>query len=205
MSVSSNSGPSKGKMMIAAFRAERLNQRPALRTSLNKSHIARRSARNAGVAVVEPDELESATTAAVETTSTSAPEPSIHASVFASLVSIDVAEQQSGAAAARDHPAVEDPVAQVTSDSVDSREDLTAIDEAASPDSTPEFALDADQPDAINTTTATRPEQAATTATGKSTYDPPLAEIGFGPGMLIRSATSACTTARMPTPIKANP
>jgi hypothetical protein len=80
---------SKGMMMIAAYRAERLNQRPVLRTSLHQSRLALRQGRDGGQVPPAPDP--SARGAA--SPPLPAPEAADPASVFANLVSLAVAER----------------------------------------------------------------------------------------------------------------
>ncbi|HQT76124.1 MAG TPA: hypothetical protein PLD10_03645 [Rhodopila sp.] len=133
----------KGLRMIAAYRAERLKQRPVLRTALHASHVARRAARSNEV----PAEHDAAGPQPVDThTVQTMAETPTAGSVFASLVNRAAVE-----------PTVPDHLAQA-GPAIDGPEEL----EKAAPAAT----------DAAVTRTAA--------------YDPPLAEIGFGPGMLIR-------------------
>ena len=139
---------SKGMMMIVAYREARLRQRSVLRTSLQESHLARQAARCQGQAAGEPAQALAAEPPAPVAALPEAGEP---ASVFASLISLAVAEKRTKITEAADDTAP--PVAQ------DAVADVTPPDDAAAG--------------------ASEPAEPAR-------YDPPLAEIGFGPGMLIR-------------------
>jgi hypothetical protein len=141
MNVPQDPTPTKGMRMIAAYRAERLSQRPVLRTALHQSHVARRAARCPGGTA--PDAPPAPEAEAPEASPPAAPAPGAAApgSVFASLVSGADAERRQ--AAGRDATLPEPPA--------------------------PEQS---------------EPEQSGPAAS--LPYDPPLAEIGFGPGMLIR-------------------
>jgi hypothetical protein len=152
MNAPSETAPSKGKMMIAAYRAERLSQRPALRESLHQSHIARRLARGHGHILPEPAVADPAEAPPPDTAPAAAPEPADPGSVFANLVSIAVAERQTATEPEADvcpEDACGEPVS-VAADAPDDGNAAEPVDEASTP------------------------------------FDPPLAEIGFGPGMLIR-------------------
>jgi hypothetical protein len=128
--------PSKGKELIAAYRAARLSQRPVLRTSLHQSHVARRAAR-IGAAAFQEAEAPAPAEPAAPPAPAAAAESGDLASVFASLVNSSAAPE------------------------------AAAEEEEAPPPENP------DPPPVVDD-----PPPAA--------YDPPLAEIGFGPGMLIR-------------------
>lgn len=143
--------PSKGMAMIAAYRAERLTQRPVLRTTLRDSHVARRAAR---IGDQPPAEAGQPPIADVPVATAPVAEPPTKgaASVFAGLVSA-VAEQEQ---------------------------------EASRPQNTE--AADEVPPEAFiaEPETVTDEPQPADPVAPEAPYDPPLAEIGFGPGMLIR-------------------
>jgi predicted flap endonuclease-1-like 5' DNA nuclease len=161
MNASSDTPASKGKLMVAAYRAARLSQRPLLRTNLQHAHNARRLARVGS----QPD------AASVDRQPSPSPLPMPHevaaapttadpGSVFANLVSTAVAERQS-----------EVVLAESASPEAIHSECTETTCEAGIAD--PPICPDApDPPDAV---LAAAPP-----------YDPPLAEIGFGPGMLIR-------------------
>jgi hypothetical protein len=129
---------SKGKAMIASYRAARFSQRPALRATLRQGRKQPAPAREGQPPSAEPPEA-----AAPPPPEATAPATHEAASVFAGLVSLAVAERVSEAAAMP--PVTLPPVPQAA---------------AASPAPEPP-----------------PPELPP---------DPPLAEIGFGPGMLIR-------------------
>jgi predicted flap endonuclease-1-like 5' DNA nuclease len=181
--------PSKGMMMVAAYRAERLSQRPVLRASLLQSHVARRAARIEGLTCAQPG---SPAPAEVPPPVAAAEPERINAgSIFRSLVDTAVAEQQIEAARGQgsqiDAAAIEavPVVAPETTDippagaASPSEAFIAALPstepENVSPQGGPEPAESPDQ------TASVFPDPPATPA-----YDPPLAEIGFGPGMLIR-------------------
>jgi hypothetical protein len=132
---------SKGKAMIASYRAERIGQRTALRGDLRQRRMALRQGRQ-GRLPAEPVAEPAPPPAPPEAAAPAAPEA---VSVFAGLVSLAVAERQSEAA---DAPAAPASVA------------------LPSADAPPDESRPAPIPDLPP--------------------DPPLAEIGFGPGMLIR-------------------
>lgn len=178
MNVPSSTPPSKGMMMIAAYRAERLSQRPVLRTGLHQSHVARRAARLSGIIVhqaadVAPVETPLPVSIASEPTAPDA------TSVFAGLVSTAVAEQQFQAALCHGNQVEAAPVASAEA----AEPALAEVPAIPSP-----AMSEAEQPQpAAAPTPESAPEVEPQAAAGTPpVYDPPLAEIGFGPGMLIR-------------------
>lgn len=171
--MSSRSEPpaSKGMMMIAAYRRERLRQRPILHSSLRDSHEARRLERE-GAARPEPPAAVREPTLPPEELHPAAAQPLQAGSVFASLANIAAEEVVPEAAAAIDEvPALADPPA--------------ADDPGAAP-----VAASQDEP------TAEADAPAAPTEPDSPEFDPPLAEIGFGPGMLIRMSQIGVRTTR---------
>lgn len=171
--MSSRSDPptSKGMMMIAAYRQERLRQRPILRSSLRESHEARRLERE-GAAKPEPPAAAPEPALPPEERHPAAAQPLQTGSVFASYSHIMAEETAPEAAAAIDEvPAPAGPPA----------EDAPgAAPVAASQD---EPTAEADAP-----ATPAMPDSPE--------FDPPLAEIGFGPGMLIRMSQIGVRTTR---------
>ncbi len=171
--MSSRSEPpaSKGMMMIAAYRLERLRQRPILRSSLRHSHEALRLEREGAVKPEPPAAIHEPVLPPEEFHPVAA-QPLPSGSVFASysnIVAEDVALE--AAAAVDDVPAPAGPPV---------ADDLGAAPVAASLD---EPAAVADAP-----ATSAKPD--------KPEFDPPLAEIGFGPGMLIRMSQIGVRTTR---------
>jgi hypothetical protein len=142
--------------MIAAYRAERLSQRPVLRTSLRASRRALRDEREAVTASPDVQDRE-----AEPPQPPSMPEPAQSLSVFANLVSLAEAERQT------ELPRCEPDAAPVD----------TGEPSAAAADIPEPAPVDAAAPE---------PPAAAAPASDPPLADPPLAEIGFGPGMLIR-------------------
>ncbi len=193
MTTPPSTPPSKGMMMVAAYRAERLSQRPVLRASLHQSHVARRAARIGGLTSTQPGKP--APMEAPPSVPPAEPERISAGSIFRSLVDTAVAEQQ--IEAARDHgaqsaaAAVE--IAQVVASATT---DVPAADAASPSDAGTGEAIASlplsepeDVPQASAPEPAASPGEAASVSPdppAPSTYDPPLAEIGFGPGMLIR-------------------
>jgi hypothetical protein len=214
MTRPSDPPPSKGMAIIASYRAARLSQRPALRTSLQQSRLALRRGRDAQHDAAEPV----AEPASLPPSDPLPPKAAETGSVFAGLVSLAIAARQSGAP-----------------DTVDAPDPLAAVAPAASPPATgpqatgPQatgkpatntLATDAPPPEVppaaageasaeVETPSAPPPEarpeappeappeaqvfpeftaEAAPPAAREAALpvDPPLAEIGFGPGMLIR-------------------
>ena len=171
--MSSRSEPpaSKGMMMIAAYRLERLRQRPILRSSLRESHEARRLERE-GAAKPEPPAAVPEPALPPEVIHPAAAQPLQPGSVFASYSNILAEEVALEAAAAIDEvPAPAGPPA---------ADDLSVAPVAASLD---EPTAEADAP-----ATSAKPDSPE--------FDPPLAEIGFGPGMLIRMSQIGVRTTR---------
>jgi hypothetical protein len=168
MNASSDTPASKGMMMVAAYRAARLTQRPVLRTGLQHSHLARRVARGGGLPVIEAELQAPPQAPPPAPTIAAAPKTPDPGSVFASLVNTAVAQRQSEAP----------------------QRDIGAPEAA-----TVEPAKDADHPHCTDVSEALllppaadidQPMPATPTLVAAPLYDPPLAEIGFGPGMLIR-------------------
>jgi len=207
MNAPSSTPPSKGMMMIAAYRAERLSQRPVLRTSLHQSHVARRAARSGEQARTEPSEAAPAEAPPPVSTAVE-PKTLTPASVFASLVSTAVAEQQDEAARNQgaqveaaptaDFPAAEPETADVQpgddkhEDGRRTTEQVLAATAAIAPEQPPAVTSE-EAADAGRARQSEMPNQPAVPALDEPVppkrtlaYDPPLAEIGFGPGMLIR-------------------
>jgi predicted flap endonuclease-1-like 5' DNA nuclease len=160
--------------MVAAYRAARLAQRSALRSSLHQSHVARRASREERLAR-EHEQVRSeepATTpppvAPAETAVAVVKLAAEAGSVFANLVSIELAERQ--AEITELPPAT--PVVEPSTPEPAATEAVIA-DAAAAP--APEAAVP-----------PTEPLAPPPTAADPAPNDPPLAEIGFGPGMLIR-------------------
>lgn len=135
---------SKGMMMIAAYRAARLRQRPVLRTDLPERQAERGAADCQGQVAGE-----AACMAAVET---SAPAP----------VAAALPEAGKPALVPAGPAGCDTQADSIDAPADDARPDVTAV---APPD-------DAGP-------TPARPAEPVP-------YDPPLAEVGFGPGMLIR-------------------
>jgi len=148
--------------MIAAYRAERLTQRPVLRTTLRDSHVARRAARMGDQAPAEPGQPAIAD-AAVPAAPAADPTTPGQASIFAGLVSTAVAEQEA-----------------------------SRLQDTEATDDVPSAAPIAAEPEPV----ADEPETQPPAAPEAPPYDPPLAEIGFGPGMLIRLSQLGLHTTR---------
>jgi hypothetical protein len=149
MNPSPEPGLSKGVMMIAAYRAARLGQRPRLPTSLPQF----RTPVPEGQVPEDPRPAEPGQPSPTTPATGLAPEMKDTPSIFANLVNSGVAEISTGI--------------------VTKRADLEAADDH--PPSTAEAQLPTDYP-----------EPAVPEAADVVLHDPPLAEIGFGPGMLIR-------------------
>jgi hypothetical protein len=156
-------------MMIAAYRLERLRQRPILRSSLRSAHQARRLERE-GTARPEPPASVSAPALPPEDIHPTPAQPLPSGSVFASLAGI-VAEE----AAPEAPPAIDEAPA----------------DPPAADDLHP-APLEAN----LEESTAEADAPAAPAAPDTPEFDPPLAEIGFGPGMLIRMSQIGVRTTR---------
>jgi hypothetical protein len=158
-------------MMIAAYRRERLRQRPILRSSLRESHEARRLERE-GAARPEPPAAVREPTLPPEDVPPAAAQPLPSGSVFASFSNIAAEEMALEAAAViNEAPAPADPPA---------ADEPGATPVAASQE---EPAAEAEAP-------------AAPAEPDTPEFDPPLAEIGFGPGMLIRMSQIGVRTTR---------
>ena len=183
MNEPSETPPSKGMAMIASYRAARLSQRSVFRSSLQQTHVARRMAR-----AQEKGRPEPAPPASVDEPVIAAADPVVAevveaGSVFANLVSSAVAERPAdpapieAAAAGPTTPPSADPVV------ADREQTAPEPDVASHAEALPEAANAA--PEVL-----AQPSDAV--------YDPPLAEIGFGPGMLIRlSQLGLHTTAEL--------
>jgi predicted flap endonuclease-1-like 5' DNA nuclease len=172
MNASSDPPTSKGMQLVAAYRAQRLSERKVLRTGLQNSNIALRLARPGGQRSAEPGHQEPAKPSPEEPVVADAAPDS--GSVFSNLVSLAAAEQKTEEAKAESVPlepaASEADVAEEAASS-EAQPSEVAV-ELASPEAQSEKLPEADE-------TNTPPENAPA-------CDPPLAQIGFGPGMLIR-------------------
>lgn len=175
--------PSKGMAMIASYRAARLSQRPVLRAGLRQSKIALRHGREGRPTQAEP--APQAPPAPLSPEAVASGEIGA-ASVFAGLVSLAVAERESGAAAVEIQVALASPM---TVTPPPAAAELQAARQIVSPEPA---VLTTEDPVAPNVSGATMaapetsaPEKPAEKPHGPP-HDPPLAEIGFGPGMLIR-------------------
>jgi len=164
MTTQDDPSASKGQSLIAAYRAARLTQRPALRTALRAPYVQMRQTRRARLygtageaapAIVNPVETEIVVPPA--------PAPEGGSSVFAELVS---------QAAAQTMPELAPPARITAPESVSTE---LADDAPAAPTAAPVSSVTSD----LHAHT-TKAEATALP------IDPPLAEIGFGPGMLIR-------------------
>lgn len=133
---------SKGMAMIAAYRAARFAERPALRARLRGAR-----ADPAGKPREEPEPA----SAAAPSEPAAAPDPADPGSVFAGLVSLAAAERSA---------ALPDP-------------------EPTAPNGAEAAPVPPAAPDPAGPQGRAAPEP-------ELPPDPPLAEIGFGPGMLIR-------------------
>lgn len=168
MNEPSETPTSKGMAMIASYRAARLSQRSAFRSSLHQTHVARRMAR-----VQEKGRPEPAAPVVIEEPAITAPDPVVAdvkeaGSVFANLVSSAVAERNAEPAPveAEPEPVGPEPIAEPVAEAAAQEEPEPAAEPAKQPHT--------------------------------DAYDPPLAEIGFGPGMLIRlSQLGLNTTAEL--------
>jgi len=190
MNATSDLPPSKGMKMVATYRAERLNQRPILRTNLHQSHVARRAARMNTRAFTEPSD------AAQAEISPSVPAAGEDAtSVFAGLVSTAVVEQQTEAGHWQGMQAelartASAPIAQseaaATPPTETAREDRPQRVDESTAEQPPAAPREVMRPEPAAPSTQASPPAADVAPVQPSAYDPPLAEIGFGPGMLIR-------------------
>ncbi len=166
MNEPSDTPPSKGMMMIAAYRAARLSQRPVFRSNLQQTHTARRMARAQGQVRAETAPPVPVDPPAGVSAEVSVPDAGDAGSVFANLFSIAVAERHAEPCVADAAPIVETkpeegPAATAAS---------TTEQDIAAPETIPDAVA----------------EQVVPSADLAAADDPPLAEIGFGPGMLIR-------------------
>lgn len=157
---------SKGMTMIAAYRAQRLRERPVLRSSLRGAHAALRQSREKTLHPA-PDAAEALHAPVEPVVSPDLARQAVAGvSVFANMVSaaaeLLVAETMAAELAAE--PAVHD-AAPADAGSASAEPELS---EAEAPEPAPPEAREASAPE---------PEPID---------DPPLAEIGFGPGMIIR-------------------
>lgn len=134
MNVPPDPPVSKGKLLIAAYRADRLAQRPVLRTSLLQTHLPRQAVRGSIAPAAEPEPAILAQAPAIPIAALPEPEDE-------TLVSAD--------------PANSTPAAPVADPAAEQPSNDTVAEEMAG-------------------------------GTETAVDDPPLAEIGFGPGMLIR-------------------
>jgi hypothetical protein len=171
MSVRSEPPASKGMMLVAAYRAERLRQRPILRSSLRESHEARRLERESAARAELVDATNDVSRPS-EDIETEAAQPIVSGSVFASYLT--VAEASAVEPVTPDQPMAEASDAAFAADLLDNCADSRVAD--VPPEMAPPHVL------------AEKPECPA--------FDPPLAEIGFGPGMLIRLSQIGVRTTR---------
>lgn len=140
---------SQGMTMIAAYRAQRLSQRPVLRSNLHQSHLALRQSRDGLPRQFSP-QSDISCIAHPDTAPKIDPHPEkINGSIFANL--INTSEQ---------------------------RQDSLGVPFSQTQHCNSTMAIPDEQ---TGLTSAPEPNETAPTA-----YDPPLAEIGFGPGMVIR-------------------
>lgn len=186
--------PSKGMSLIAAYRSERLSQRPLLRKSLRESHKALHAERlstqpEPACGIAEPHAHTLAQTAL-------ASRPATTGSVFANLVDVDAAERRHAAVEACQPPTVmaDDPPAtdlerppgtQMAAITVTAVDPLCQTTQTTPRDSA---LAKAPSPEGPNSQSAAPQTLAETLSDGvqPSVDDPPLAEIGLGPGMIIR-------------------
>jgi predicted flap endonuclease-1-like 5' DNA nuclease len=149
--------------MIASYRAERIGQRQVLRGSLRQGRVALRQGRQGRHPAAEPAGEAAAPPPPPEAAAPAALEVT---SVFAGLVSLAVAERESEAASAE----------AASAEAANAAPERVALPPAEAPpaEAPPADAPPADAPPAAGDAPASLPP------------DPPLAEIGFGPGMLIR-------------------
>jgi hypothetical protein len=180
MTLPADPPPPKGMAMIAAYRAERLQRRPLLRTGLRQGRIALRQGREARHPAAEPP--------ADAAPPPPAPEPAaaatgLVASVFAGLVSLAVAERENEAAGSIAAAAPEPAPAETAAPEPAAQE--PAAPEPAAPETMIPQAVTLPQAAAPEATVAAPPDEPADPP-AELPADPPLAEIGFGQGMLIR-------------------
>jgi hypothetical protein len=181
-------------MMIAAYRAERLSQRPAPRASPRQHHVARHppvAPHAPGQPEAPPAEPAVAVVAAAAS-----------ASVFANLVSLADAGRHAAEAGrdtgtgashaatpATETPAVETSPAPASIGAPDAPGDGRPV-AAVSPDRAIPLAPSLDGPNLAGPIPAEPmahdPQASDPPTKDPPVNDPPLAEIGFGPGMLIR-------------------
>lgn len=171
--MSSRSEPpaSKGMMMIAAYRAERLRQRPILRSSLRQSHEALRLEREVASCVETIDALHDSSHVVALAEGVHV-QPRVSGSVFASYLT--VAEASAAEAEASTDPASVNSAPTSVEQLTRTRSDID-----------------------INTLShQSEPQEHVIQPSESVVFDPPLAEIGFGPGMLIRLSQIGVRTTR---------
>lgn len=171
--------------MIAAYRAARLSARPVLRTGLRESRVALRQSRD-NVLHLTAQAADTAPTSPSDEPPTAVAMLSVDkASIFASLVNLAVAERD--ALVAPSPPDNESEVEEV-SDCLAKPVSEAPAPAEPEPVADPQFPrLEDSTPEPVAVLPA--PEAKEATAAAPSlppAIDPPLAEIGFGPGMLIR-------------------
>jgi hypothetical protein len=178
--------------MIAAYRAERLSQRPLLRAGLRLSHANLRHSRDGTDQSDEPTPEQGHPPQPASASAPATPATGSHASVFANLVSLEGAVRLGEAArtAAAAEPA-DEPIADrpdAISADLPRADPVPAHSTPADPtpaDPTPADPTPADPTPNVPPTGHAAPCEPAATEP-RAPFDPPLAEIGFGPGMLIR-------------------
>jgi predicted flap endonuclease-1-like 5' DNA nuclease len=196
MSTTGETSRSRGMMMIAAYRADRLNQRPLLRKDLQQARAAARQARRAGApdGVADPAGAREAaapgsagccghggTTDATAPPSRAAvgaqrpPDAIDRGSVFADLVSVTLIDTPSETSPAAANASVQTRVA-VSPGPADPQPPLACGPQGAAPEPA--------APDNEGPGRAPAPHSAP--ASDAPSRDIPLAELGFGPGMRIR-------------------
>jgi hypothetical protein len=180
MTAKSDPPRSKGMTMIAAYRAQRLSQRPTLRQNLRQSHAALRHTREEALRVT-PAGFEPPPLPGPAEVPPSEPVGTAECgSVFANLVS----------AAAEDLLAAQSDAAEPAEITVAATIVATVEPAPAAADVAPPAA--SDPPAARDILTPDCPPADAPTPAEHATdepnpiNDPSLAEIGFGPGMVIR-------------------
>jgi hypothetical protein len=177
MSASSDPPRSKGMEMIAAYRAERLSQRPLLRAGLRLSHANLRHGRDGTDQSDEPAPEKGHDPQPAPASVSATADIGSHASVFANLVSLEGAVRLGEAAR---NGAAAEPADEPIADRPDAISADVPLADLKPPDPVP-----ADPTPNVPPTAHAAPAEPAATEP-PAPFDPPLAEIGFGPGMLIR-------------------
>lgn len=151
--------PSKGMTMIAAYRAARLRQRSVLQTSLHDSHVALKAVRCQGQAAAEPAGATTGETPAPAAVAAASPGVTEPASISFGPTGLAV------------------PGKRV--ETTQTPADAAALVAQGLP---PDGAAVAPSNDAASDDAAPAPAEPVEA----TPHDRPLAEIGFGPAMLIR-------------------